>query len=407
MVGGFMLFFLFFINQKPVYIDKKQWNPAEAVDEGLDPMRLKVATDYMDSRLPRAHSLIILKNGKTILEQYYWKGGPQVCDYLHSLGNSILLSLLGIAIESHLIEGLDQSVYDFFPDYLKKRVGEATPVLRIRRLVETRGPLIWGNDNPEFWALLYAKNKVAASIEALAPGQVIPNPARNYAANFLLSMVIQKASSMSIFRYADLHLFRPIGISTYSDAAKEGSLEDVLTGFRLKPLDLTKFGHLVLNNGYWEGKKVIPERWVKEALLKTLEQQPNGGMESLFKAKVIAGHGVFMAMGEGGQYLVIVPQLNLVIAVTSKSRFPLPKISGYETLFGLIVCSALMEAGNKSPNGGCKKDAGRSYYEPNFVFTTSVPEEIKQFFQGFRNGYIHEEHPTDNRALCQRLRAGP
>ena len=58
-----------------VHIEKKQWNPAAAADQGVNPHRLKKADEHIEARLPLARGMVIIKNGKTIHEKYYWKGG--------------------------------------------------------------------------------------------------------------------------------------------------------------------------------------------------------------------------------------------------------------------------------------------------------------------------------------------
>src|SRR5210317_661334 len=78
-----------------IHIEKKQWNPAEAADQGVDPKRLERAAEYIEARLPLARGMVIIRNGKTIHEKYYWKGGPQEREYLHSLNSVILHGLIG------------------------------------------------------------------------------------------------------------------------------------------------------------------------------------------------------------------------------------------------------------------------------------------------------------------------
>ena len=74
------------------------------MDQGFDTKRLKKAAEYIETRLPVVRSMIIIRNGKTVHEKYYWKGGPQEKDYLHSLNGPVLHALIGIAIEIHILE---------------------------------------------------------------------------------------------------------------------------------------------------------------------------------------------------------------------------------------------------------------------------------------------------------------
>jgi len=63
--------------EKTLYFDNKQWHPAEPETQQIDPTRLAKALNYIDTRLPTARSLLLLRNGKTVVEKYYWLGGPK------------------------------------------------------------------------------------------------------------------------------------------------------------------------------------------------------------------------------------------------------------------------------------------------------------------------------------------
>ncbi len=94
-----------FSGEKTLHFDKKQWRPAEPETQHIDPTRLTNALDYVDKRLPTARSLMLLRNGKTVVEKYYWHGGPKKTDYLHSLNLPLLQILIGIATDQKLIRG--------------------------------------------------------------------------------------------------------------------------------------------------------------------------------------------------------------------------------------------------------------------------------------------------------------
>ena len=104
-IGAGVYVSIIFYAQKTFYLDKKQWHPAEPETQHIDQARLNNALDYVDTRLPTARSLLLLRNGKTVVEKYYWLGGPKATDYLHSLHLPLLQVLIGIAIDQQLIQG--------------------------------------------------------------------------------------------------------------------------------------------------------------------------------------------------------------------------------------------------------------------------------------------------------------
>jgi hypothetical protein len=97
----------------------------------------------------------------------------------------------------------------------------------------------------------------------------------------------------------------------------------------------------------------------------------------------------FMTEGEGGQFVVIIPSLKSVIAVTSKSEFPLLKNSGYLKMFHLIADA--LSGGIKEGNLQASYEEEDIFYEPNFIFSTRVPEELKEFFISFAKDIYSED----------------
>jgi len=351
-----------------IHIEKKQWNPAEAADQGIEPQLFKRAVEYIESRLPMARGMVVIKNGKTIHEQYYWKGGPEEKDYLNSLNGSIFYALVGIAIERGFLAGPDQPLTDFFPDHFQ---GEES--LTITDLLKARTKLIWGEGPPEYWELFYAGDKTGASIMALSSKEGMVNPAINFAASFLLAEVLRAATSMDVFEFADAYLFTPMGITTLSEIKEKGGPMNPFIGFELRTLDLAKFGYMIMNQGVWEGSRIIPKNWADRITDLPKTKGSWGGWQPV----MVGSTQSILAAGEGGQYIVLAPELDLLIAVSSKSLFPLSENSGYKNLFQLIFTASDEQLAQEALADDIED---RPYYEPNFVYATVVPEEIRQFF---------------------------
>jgi CubicO group peptidase (beta-lactamase class C family) len=368
MVPSTIYFISMNFGDQRVHIEKKQWNPAEAVDQGIEKQLLKRADEYIEARLPMVRGMVVIRNGKTVLEKYYWMGGPQEKDYLHSLNSTILHGLLGIAIEKQMLTGTDQPLADFFPDYFQE-----CGSLVINDLLQVQVPLVWGEGTPDYWELFFSQDRIRASIQALLPIDGNASPAANFAANFLLAEVIRIASSMTVFQFAETYLFAPMGITTLEEIKKEGGLLDPFIGLELRTLDLAKFGYLVMNRGAWEGNQVIPEDWIKK--ITSLPASP--GTWGGWQVMKLGTTQFIMAVGEGGQYIVLAPDLDLLVAVSSKSLFPLSENSGYNHLFQLIFVASDEQLAQQALAVDPKD---RPYYEPNFIYATEVPEDISQFF---------------------------
>ncbi len=384
------VFYIFIVvyAQKTFYLDDKQWHPAEPETQHIDPGRLTKALDYVDTRLPTARSLLLLRNGKTVAEKYYWLGGPKETDFLHSLNLPLLQVLIGIAIDHQLIQGPQQPLSAFFHKHLTQTASDGTASLTLSHLLRVQAPLLWGAGNPDYWNLFYAADRIEASLGVISRHQTGIQPAVNFAAAYLLSQVIEQVSGQSIFNFAYRYLFQPLGIRTY--AADDDDLpRDPMVGFQLKALALAKIGHLLAQEGAWDGRRIVSKKWVHWLFFKIPHAELDDAPGGSWVKTTIRGHESLVARGDGGQYLVLVPALQVVVVTTSTSRFALPQDNGHDRLLQLVIESVLETSGiaemgaKPEPKSETKSGQYTDILAPNYVFSTSVPQDILDFFHQF------------------------
>jgi len=384
--------FIAFYAQKTFYLDKKQWHPAEPETQHIDPARLTKALDYVDTRLPTARSLLLLRNGKTVVEKYYWLGGPKATDYLHSLNLPLLQVLIGIAIDHQLIQPLSA----FFQKHLTQTLSDGTASLTLSHLLRAQAPLLWGAGNPDYWDLFYAADRIEASLRVISRQQTRSQPAINFAAAYLLSQVIEQVSGQSVFNFAYRYLFQPLGITTY--AADDDDLpHDPMVGFQLKALDLAKIGYLLAQEGAWDGQRIVSKEWVRWLFFKVPHAEFDDTPGGSWVKTTIRGHESLVVRGEGGQYLVLVPALHVVVVTTSTSRFALPQDNGHDRLLQLIV-EAVLETSDTAgmvakPELKSETESGQytDRLAPNYVFSTPVPQDILDFFHQFAQDIVTKD----------------
>jgi len=394
-IGAGVYVSIAFYAQKTFYLDKKQWHPAEPEAQHIDPARLTKALDYVDTRLPTARSLLLLRNGKTVVEEYYWLGGPKETDYLHSLNLPLLRVLIGIAIDHQLIRGPEQPLSAFFQKQLTPLPDDAAS-LTLNHLLRAQAPLLWGAGDPGFWDLFYAADRIEASMRVIYGQQTKAQPATNFAAAYLLSRVIEQVSGQSVFNFAYRYLFQPLGITTY--AADDDDLShDPLVGFQLKALDLAKIGYLLSREGDWEGRRIVSKEWVRWLFFKVPHAKFDDTLGGSWVKTTIRGHESLVARGDGGQYLVLVPALHVVVVMTSTSGFALPQDNGHDRLLQLVVEAVLETSGTAGmkakPELRSETVSGQytDIHAPNFVFSTPVPQDILDFFHQFAQDIISKD----------------
>jgi len=395
-IAAGIYFSIAFNAQKTFYLDKKQWHPAEPETQHIDPARLNKAFDYVDTRLPTARSLLMLRNGKTVVEKYYWLGGPKATDYLHSLNLPLLQVLIGIAIDHQLIQGPEQPLSAFFQKHLTQTISDGTASLTLSHLLKAQAPLLWGAGNPDYWDLFYAGDRTEASLRVISRQQTRIQTALNFAAAYLLSQVIEQVSGQSVINFAYRYLFQPLGITAYA-ADDDDRPHDPMVGFQLKALDLAKIGYLLVQEGAWEGQQIVSKEWVRWLFSKVPHAEFDNTPGGSWVKTTIRGHEGLVARGDGGQYLVLVPALHVVVVTTSTSRFPLPQDNGHDRLLQLIV-EAVLETSDTVgmvAKTELKSETKSGQYtdilDPNYVFSTPVPQDILDFFHQFAQDIVSKD----------------
>ncbi|MBW2479196.1 MAG: serine hydrolase [Deltaproteobacteria bacterium] len=396
-----------FLGQKTLYIEKKQWNPAEPETQHIDPGRLNRALEYIDTRIPTARSLLLLRNGKTVVEKYYWHGGPEETDYLHSLNLPLLQVLIGIAIDHQLIQGPEQPLSAFFQKHLTQTRSAGAASLTLGHLLRAQAPLLWGAGNPDYWDLFYAGDRIETSLRVVSRQQTGTQPAMNFAAAYLLSQVIEQVSGQSIFDFADRYLFQPLGITTY--AADDDDLpHDPMVGFQLKALDLAKIGYLLAREGAWDGRQIVSNEWVRLLFFKVPHVEFDATPGGNWVKTTIREQESLVVRGEGGQYLVLVPALDVVLVTTSTSRFALPQDNGHDRLLQLIIEAVLQTSDTAKmaarPELEPETESGQytDILSPNYIFSTPVPQDILDFFHQYAQDIISK----DTRRIAQNYARG-
>ncbi len=395
-IGAGIYFSITFYAQKTFYLDKKQWHPAEPETQHIDRSRLNKALDYVDTRLPTARSLLLLRNGKTVVEKYYWLGGPRATDFLHSLNLPLLQVLIGIAIDHQLIQGPEQPLSAFFQKHLTQTLSGGAAPLTLSHLLRAQAPLLWGAGSPDYWRLFYAKDRIETSLKIISRQPSGIQPAKNFAAAYLLSQVIEQVSGQTVFHFADRYLFQPLGITTYA-ADDDGLTHDPMVGFQLKALDLAKIGYLLAREGAWEGQRIVSREWVRWLFFYATDAQLDDAPGGSWVKTTISGHEGLVVRGDGGQYLALVPALHVVVVATSTSRFALPQDNGHDRLLQLVIEAVLEtpDTAGEVVRAGLKPETEPVPYTdwlaPNYVFSTPVPQDILDFFHQFAQDVVTKD----------------
>jgi CubicO group peptidase (beta-lactamase class C family) len=272
-------------------------------------------------------SLVISKDEVIIGERYMHGGGPNRPHDVKSVTKSFTSALVGIAIDKGYLESVDQTLGGFIsrPNNLEEydpRIWDIT----IHQLLSMTCGLEWFEIGPrsEFSSWINSLNQV----EYILHKPFVSNPGErfNYSdgAAHLVSVILSKATRKNTVDFAKEHLFDPIGIGEREWLTDKTEYNYGGVGLKVTPRDMIKFGTLYLNGGVVENTQVISNEWiVRSTTPKIHTELDESGPFSQYGYYWWLGSGannignICIANGYGGQFIVIVPDHNLVVVATS------------------------------------------------------------------------------------------
>lgn len=297
------------------------WLRSTPEAQGLDSRQLIAIFDTVKQRNISIHSLLVVRNGRLVLDTTF---SPYIAGTVHDLASvtkSITSTLIGIAIDKGYITSVDARVLDFFPERRFANVDSRKRALTLRHLLTMTSGLCSDFSTGE------AQNEnVRRSndwVQTILDAPLVSDPGTRFAycsaASNLLSAILTRATGMSAEEFAKRHLLVPLGITTYVWPGDGHGISNGWGDCFLLPHDMAKLGYLFLNNGAWDGKQVVSTAWVREA---TRTHVQTGTDETYgYKWWIIPSLGLYEGRGRGGQRITILPAKNLVVVMNGTGNF--------------------------------------------------------------------------------------
>lgn len=288
-------------------------------------------------------SYLIIKNNKVVYEEY-WQGYSSA-SYTNSwsMAKSILSLLTGAAIKEGKIKSVEQDVSDFLPEY------EGTG-LKIKHLLTMSSGINFKEQykNPYGYAAkaLYGSDLVKLNKKYKVnniPGKYFVYLSGN---SQLLSFVINKATGKTVSQYASEKLWRKVGAEhpAYWSLDRKGGNEKGFCCFHSNARDFAKIGQLMLQKGIWQGDTIIPTWFYNQSIILAPTMQIDGKANDLYGYQwwiiKYKGLDIFYARGIDGQYIIDIPQKNMVIVRLGRKRNDIKK-NGHPLDFYIYTDAAL------------------------------------------------------------------
>ena len=296
-------------------------------DDVLNAAMEKYLQGAKDKKL-NVQSVMVLQHGKVLYEKWLNGGEPQKPHVLNSVSKTFTAAAVGLAIGEGLLS-LDDKVVSFFPDDLPDTPSENLKKVTVRDLLT----MSCGHDseprrggNGESWT----KSFLAWPVEH-EPGSYF---CYNSLGTYMLSAIVQKATGQKIVDYLQPRLFDPLGVDAPRWDESPQGINCGGWGLYLKTEDLAKMGQLLLQQGKWNGKQILPEEFAVQAALKQTACSPSWiRFDEIDKSGLtpdnsdwVLGYGyqiwrcrhnAYRADGAGGQYIIVIPEKDAVVVNTA------------------------------------------------------------------------------------------
>jgi CubicO group peptidase (beta-lactamase class C family) len=276
-------------------------------------------TKKTETMAPVFTDVVVVKNNSVIVD---WHNPEDKVNFIFSCTKSIISILFGILLEEHKKISLDDSIIDHLPQ-IKTNV-DKYQAITIKNLLSMTSGIEW-------------KEMIKANIEynkmvkgdwleyVLAKPIIVDNIGEfNYCDgnSLLLSAIITNYTGVPAHEYAKEVLFQPLNI-TKTKWKEQNGLTMGGTGLHMKAKDLAKIGYMVLNNGIYDNKGILSDKWIKAMSSIHSAGHPNWfgnyGLHWWISGKDINEHvNMFYALGAHGQYLFIIPEERLVVCIRKK-----------------------------------------------------------------------------------------
>ena len=273
------------------------------------------------------HSIMIVKDGKVVKEHWMSEGAPDKLHILNSVSKTFTSTAVGLAIAEGKLS-LSDKVVDLFPDKLPTEVSDNLKKVEVRHLLTMSG----GHDTEPSRRTM---PEGADWVEAFLAHPFEHEPGTyfwyNSMGTYMLSAIVQKVTGEKVIDYLTPRLFEPLAIEGATWQESPQGINAGGWGLYLKTEDLAKMGQLILRRGEWNGKQIVPAEWIDEMTTAHIDSRPAGMRpeQITFKAEDsdwLQGygyqmwrcrHGAVRADGANGQYIIVMPEQNVVIAMTA------------------------------------------------------------------------------------------
>jgi hypothetical protein len=265
------------------------------------------------------HSFMFLRHGKLIAEGWWNPYAPNLKHTLYSTSKSFTAAAIGFALTEKKLK-LTDKVVSFFPDDLPNPVPPYLAELTVKDVL-----MMSDGQDPDPTPKVVTDTNWARKFFATT---IVNEPGTKFLYNstgtYMLSAIVTKVTGQKVIDYLRPRLFEPLGIFGADWETSPQGNNTGGWGLRLKTEDMAKFGELYLQGGRWNGKQILPKDWVKEATTTKIMQgagssQNPDWLQGYCYQMWRCQHNGVRADGAFGQFIIMLPDQEAVIAITAET----------------------------------------------------------------------------------------
>jgi CubicO group peptidase (beta-lactamase class C family) len=269
--------------------------------------------------LPRLRSLLVSHRGQLVLERYFGGARAATPANIKSASKSVIAALVGIAVSRGLITSVDQPIVEYFPE-LAKDPEKGKRAITIEDLLTMRSGLD-STSGRQYGSWVQSKNWVRYVLARPLIDEPGTRVEYSTGSSHLLSAILTKATKMSTWQFAQEALAKPLGFSLARWVQDPQGIFFGGNEMLMTPRQMVKFGELYEQGGRLGDRQIIPKAWVDKADDGVGRSRWGSDREYGygFWIREFAGHKSYYAWGYGGQFIFIIPDLDLVVVTTSRA----------------------------------------------------------------------------------------
>jgi CubicO group peptidase (beta-lactamase class C family) len=319
----------------PEYWPTEEWRTATPEEQGMDSHLLARLFEAIAEESYAIDSVTVVRNGYLVADGVVHPFGKDSRHVIHSCTKSIVSVLIGIAIEEGYFEGVEQRVLDILPGRQVANLDADKRAMTLENVLTMSTGLNCRDSYLYRWEGLNEMRATDDWVQHMLDLPMVAPPGSLFeycnGGSFLLSAMLQEATELKAAEFARDRLFEPLGITDFQWPENPQGINIGWGELRMRPHDLARIGYLYLRGGRWDNRQIVPSAWVEAST----RSQIGGTLQDAYGYQWwVRDDAVYMALGYAGQYLIVVPALDLVVVFTSdlgEDDFYLPQslLDGY------------------------------------------------------------------------------